>query len=256
MNYITGQTYCFSCGFKDPIQKILGIKQDEDSERLHKYLALSRQWEEDEVPQEYEITLPPVDFYINESIRGIPIEILKELGVYYCSHGRYKGRLIFPIRDMFGNLLSFDARIYEHQDRPKVKPEVPMAKYLRPTQMKTSDILYPLDYLHNHQELDQESIVLCEGIFDALSYIALGVPALCNFGLGSPSITKVSHLVGLGCEKISSGFDHDEAGINGWQRIKEEWRAHLLIDKPHGLTKKIWACGKDANEYIKELKVC
>lgn len=251
MNYITGQTYCFSCGFKDPIPKILGIQQDEDSERLRKYLALSRQWEEDDIPQEYEITLPPVDFYIDESIRGIPRELLKELGVYYCSHGRYKGRLVFPIRDAYGDLLGFDARIYT------VDALIPDAKYLRPTSMRTKDCLYPLDYMYkNSSILDLSKIVLVEGIFDALSYIQMGIPALANFGLSSPSPEKIGRLISLGCDELCLGLDNDKAGISSTAVLKEAWSTHIKIGKIHPVTTQIYASGhKDANEFLQNLKV-
>jgi len=254
INYIKGSSYCFSCGYSISAPKLLGIKQDDDMLRTSKYLGLSRQWESEEVVQIPEITLPPIDFMITESIRGIPKEILMELGVYYCSHGRYKGRLILPVKDAYGALLGFDARIYAHQDRPNVIPELPQAKYLRPTTMKTSNTLYPLDYLHKHPELGLGSIVLTEGIFDAISYIALGVPALCNFGLGSPSVEKVSHIVGLGCQEITSGFDFDYPGISGWQKIKDDWRVYMKIGKPLELTRKIWDNAKDANSYLEDLK--
>lgn len=251
INYITGQTYCFSCGFKDPVPKLLGIPQDEDTLRTSKYLALSRQWEEDEVSQVYEITLPPVDFYIDESIRGISREILKDLGVYYCSHGRYKGRLVFPIRDAYGNLLGFDARIHTED------VVLPNAKYLRPTSMRTKDCLYPLDYLYkNSGTLDMSRIVLVEGVFDALSYIQMGVPALANFGLSTPSPEKIGRLISLGCDELCLGLDKDTAGIASTATLKEAWSPHVKIGHIHPLTKQIYVSGhKDANDFLQNLKV-
>jgi len=256
INWVTGASYCFSCGFSHPVSKLLGLQPDDDMMRMSKYLGLNRQWEEEIEEELPEIILPPIDFMVTESIRGIPTEILMELGVYYCTHGRYKGRLILPVRDSYGNLLGFDARIYEHKDRPGVVPNIPDAKYLRPVAMKTANVLYPLDYLQHHPELNSDSITLTEGIFDALSYIALGEPAVCNFGLGSPTPSKVSHLIGLGYTAVNSGMDYDQKGIAGWQRIKEEWREYLQITPPTELTKRIWASAKDANTYLEEMNKC
>jgi hypothetical protein len=256
INVVTGSCYCFSCGFRSHANRILDLKQDDETIRLSKYLQLNRLWDDQEDSDEppIDITLPPVDFLITESIRGIPKEILMELGVYYCSHGRYKGRLILPVRDTRGNLLGFDARIYEHPDRPDVVAEVPQAKYLRPSAFKTINVLYPLDYLYNHKELDLTNVAITEGVFDALSYLALGIPAVCNFGLSAPTATKAGYLLSLGVEAVSSAMDHDAAGIEGWQKIKEVWRSFIPLAKPLELTKQIWASGKDANKYLEELK--
>jgi DNA primase len=265
INMVTGLAYCFSCGFKGHANRILNIQQDEDQVRLSKYMELNRQWQEQVVGEsEVSIVLPPVDFYINETIRGIPKELLKELGVYYCSYGRYQGRLIFPIRDTKGKLLGFDARIYEHQDR-EVKPMAGTehAKYLRPTGMLTKDTLYPLDYLWAHRaDIDLSTVVITEGIIDAISYIALGIPAVCNFGLSHPSPQKAGYLLSLGTEAICNGLDADSAGIKAWQGdeekgkegLKHVWKQYLSISRPLDIVKTVKQSGyKDANEYLESL---
>lgn len=267
INYVTGLAYCFSCSYKSHANIILGVKPDEDQLRISKYLELNRMWEqdvsEDEPPASIE--LPPVDFYIEEELRGIPKEVLSELGIYYCSVGRYSGRLIFPVRDTRGNLLGFDARIYEHPLRPKVKPQeyFKNAKYLRPSAFKTADNVYPLDYLWNHRnDLDLSSIVITEGIFDAISYIALGIPSVCQFGLGAPSVEKAAQLMSLGTQGIINGLDGDTPSIKAWQGdpekgksgLKDIWRKWFTIEKPNSMVLAVRASGmKDANDYIQNL---
>jgi len=267
INYVTGASYCFGCGYCPPANKILGIQQDEEQVRIAKYLELNRLWVDQEDPDEPPsvIELPPVDFYIDEEVRGIPKEVLSELGVYYCSLGRYSGRLIFPVRDTRGNLLGFDARIYEHDSRPDVKPQeyFKHAKYLRPSSFKTADNLYPLDYLWRHRaELDLSTVVITEGIFDAISYIALGIPALCNFGLGTPSPEKAGQLLSLGTMSIINGLDGDAPSIKAWQGdiekgkigLKDLWREYVSIEKPNHMVLAVRASGyKDANDYIQNL---
>jgi hypothetical protein len=228
--------------------------------RNSKYIALNAQWstvdDEQDLPN---IILPPIDFYITESIRGIPSELLEKLEVYYCSHGRYKGRLVFPIHDVTGNLVGFDARIYEHPLRPDIIPEVTNAKYLRPTNMKTSNIVYPIDYLKD-SELDTSTVILTEGIFDALSYISLGYAAVCNFGLGAPSDIKVSQLLTLGTENVMNGFDNDLRAIKAWQGstepykagLKHIWAGHFRIARSIDLIRTLKE--KDINEYLQTLQ--
>lgn len=260
INHVSGGAFCFSCGFASHANRILGIKQDADSIRLAKYLSLNKLWEDQASSKEppTDVYLPPIDFMIEEDVRSIPKEILIELGVYYCSIGRYKGRLIFPIKDTRGNILGFDARIYQHPARPNVVPDdsVVNAKYLRPSTMKTVNVLFPLNYLYNHRkELDLTTIVLTEGLMDALSYIAFGVPAVCNFGLSAPSADKVGLLLSLGAQSIANGFDGDAAGIAGWQKIKDEWRKYIPIERSPELTTRIRESGcKDANEYLEQMR--
>lgn len=256
-NVITGACYCFSCGFSTHLGKILGIKYSEDSIRTSKYLALDRQWELEEEEEQSPILLPPVDFYIHESIRGIPKQLLEDLGVYYCSHGRYRGRLVFPIHDVTGSLVGFDARIYEHPLRPDVTPDVPTAKYLRPTNMRTGNTLYPIKYLRD-SDLDISTVILTEGIFDALSYIALGYASVCNFGLIPPSPIKISQLLSIGTTGIINGFDKDLPAIKAWQGtedkigIKHEWAKSFKIERPIDIVKNLKE--KDINEYLQTIR--
>jgi len=256
INYVTGLAYCFSCKYKTHADRILGIKLDEDQERLSKYRSINTAWEGlEEVEEQKAITLPPVANFASESFRGISKELLQELGVYQCTHGRYKDRMVFPIRDALGELLGFDARICG------LNPEVPNAKYLRPKGMKTADILYPLDYLWAHRDIfDLTSIVLTEGVMDALSYIQLGIPALCNFGLGSPNPLKAGRLVGLGCSTLINGLDSDAPAILAWQGneeklgLKDIWRNYVTIGRPTSEVLKIKRSGlKDCNEYLQSL---
>lgn len=258
INYATGLAYCFSCQFKTHADRILGIKLDEDQERLSKYRGLNSMWEaQEDIEEQKDILLPPVANFASESFRGISKELLQELGVYQCSHGRYKDRMVFPIKDAQGILIGFDARINGDN------PQVPDAKYLRPQGMKTVDILYPLDYLWNHRDtMDLSSVVLTEGIMDALSYIQLGVPAVCNFGLSAPSPLKAGRLLSLGTMTIINGLDADAPAVKAWQGdiekdrvgLKDIWRRYVTIGKPVAEVLKVKRSGfKDCNEYLQSL---
>lgn len=256
INMVTGKAYCFSCATGTHADRILGVQQDEESLRISKYMQLDKMWEPVETT-ELNIVLPPMASEVTDSIRGISKELLQELGAYHCNHGRYKDRLIFPIRDTDGELLGFDARI--HGDNPNV----PEAKYLRPSGMKTVDILYPLDYLWNHREdLDLSTIVLTEGIMDAISLIQLGVPAVCNFGLSAPSPLKAGRLLSLGTMTLVNGLDNDQAAIRAYQGdpekgqvgLKEHWKQYVTIGRPLPVIQSIRKAGcKDANEYLQQL---
>lgn len=261
INTTTGNFFCFSCGHKGNFKNLLGLEVSEETLRDMKYLEILRElelservpegpigYQEQLLPPNSELPLP------TDGIRGISKELLESLGVYYCIVGKYRGRLIFPVRDTEGNILGFDARIYILPNHPPIEPVNPKAKYLRPTLMKTKDIFYPVDYLQNTYG-SVNSVIITEGIFDALSWIALGIPAVCNFGLSAPSTTKVGMLLSIGVTEILNGFDLDVAGINGFQNIKEDFRKYFAIGRPTEDLKAFRKSGfKDANDYLIKLQ--
>ena len=253
INGDTGAFYCFSCRFKGNFKTYLDGEIDPEMERSSLYLESLRALDEEQAtPEDVEIFLPPDSGLPlpEEGIRGISLELLTEMRVYYCVLGRYRGRLIFPIYDAFEKLIGFDARIYILPGHPPIEPMNPQAKYLRPSYVKTRDILYGLSAISG-----TDYVVITEGVFDALSWLELGVPAVCNFGLGSPSATKVGSLLATGTTEIMNGFDPDPQGMQGWQDIKEEWRKFLRIKAPDEAMKKFYASGfKDINDYLMNIK--
>lgn len=113
--------------------------------------------------------------------RGFPDHQIMRLsqfyGIHSCLHGRWRYRLIFPIR-LDGELVAFTAR----------------------TIAKSHTIRYlaaghPPNYLLWFDELKQggNCIVLCEGPFDALKLRVLGQPATCFFTSG-PSAMQIDFL--------------------------------------------------------------
>ena len=240
-----GIYHCFSCGFSGHIGKLFNLPADPERFRYAQYAQLLESMETTDVQPE-PLFMPPVDHMVDYEIRGVSAELLQELGVYYSSKGRYKGRLVFPVRSLEGTTIGFDARSFKPPKGTIVDSEFP-AKYLRPSQMKTKDILYPIDYISKH--FNEDYLIITEGVFSALSYIEMGYPAVCNFGLGEPSIEKLSSVVALGVSTVYNGFDGDAAGLQGWQKIKEAWRQYFKIGHPLPIIKQVWNVG-DANDYL------
>lgn len=256
INTHTGLFYCFSCGFSGHIRRVWeDLKIDPETERSAAYSSLLDQWDTDDTAEVEDLSylLPPIDHYVTYDIRGISSELLEQLGVYYCSTGRYKGRIVFPIKDIYGTVLGFDARIHQPSGKPKIEANYLNAKYLRSSKMSTKDILYPLDFIHNSGMAIGKPIILTEGVFDALSYIELGYAAVCNFGLSGPSPTKVGRLLSLSPSEIINGFDPVQSGFDGWQKIKDSWRQYLPIGKPLSIIKELKDSGfDDINQYLQE----
>ncbi len=155
---------------------------------------------------------PPLGELVQEDWRGISKELLKELFVSHCTVGKYQGRYIFPIyKD--GMSVGFDSRIVDNTAR------MSNAKWLRPKGMRASAIVYPLGKVRS---IGSSHLVICEGVMDALSYIQMGIPAICNFGISPPHQQRIEQLIALGIESVTLAFDNDDAG-----------RAGMLTNLPH-----------------------
>lgn len=119
--------------------------------------------------------------------RGISAEMCAMFGLRYCPKGdhvyvaegeekrqSYKKRVIIPIRDIEGNVVSFQGR--------DVTGEA-IRKYLFPPGSATQRWLYNADLAKNHKHL-----VVCEGVFDVIGAtqsfqeIDLDVGVVATFG--------------------------------------------------------------------------
>jgi len=236
---------CFSCGHSEKF-----ITEDDtagvDEEELLWQMRYSNILTEDaeDIADFTKVNLPPIDYYVSTDWRGISSKLLQELGVYYCSRGRFRGRYIFPIYYR-GAPVGFDARIVDDTARAKE------AKWLRPKLMPATSIVYRYDQLKEQQV---KHVVLTEGIMDAVSYIQMGVPSIPSFGVSPPTIRRIEDLISIGVEDITIAFDNDKAGQLGmvsvlpyysqWFNIVAHPMVTLVRNSPY----------KDANEFLEGVK--
>lgn len=252
-----GVCFCFSCGYKNFIGNITEITIDAETQRHYEYEKLAEQLEGTTEAEYLEVVLPPKAFGITWDVRGIPKAIIENLGLYYCRRGKYQGRIIFPVEDMYGTLIGYTSWIApkealgNRQDQ-WVPPDEKFAhaKYLHSYGFVSQDIIFPSN-LDNFELKTVDYVMLTEGHFDALSLIALGYPAVCNFGLSSPSLEKIGAVMALGYPNLVQAFDKDKAGMEGWQAIRYDWAKHIPIKSPPQILQDIWKSGsKDANDYL------
>jgi DNA primase len=129
-------------------------------------------------------------------------------GVY----DRFRGRIMWPIRDVTGRTIGFGARkLYEDDQGPKYlnTPETPL--------YRKSQVLYGLD-LAKREISRSKRVVIVEGYTDVMAAHLSGVGqavATCGTAFGEDHAKIVSRL--LGDESTGSGevvftFDGDEAG--------------------------------------------
>jgi DNA primase len=136
-------------------------------------------------------------------------------------YDRFRGRLIWPIRDIAGDTIGFGARkLYEDDQGPKYLNTPETALY------KKSQVLYGIDLAKRNIAKDRQ-IVVVEGYTDVMACHLAGVPtavATCGTAFGTEHIKIARRLLsddGSGGEVIFT-FDGDAAGQKAALRAFEE----------------------------------
>jgi DNA primase len=136
-------------------------------------------------------------------------------------YDRFRGRLIWPIRDIAGDTIGFGARkLYEDDQGPKYlnTPET--------TLYKKSQVLYGIDLAKRHIAKDRQLVVV-EGYTDVMACHLAGITtavATCGTAFGTEHIKIARRLLsddGTGGEVIFT-FDGDAAGQKAALRAFEE----------------------------------
>ena len=139
-------------------------------------------------------------------------------GVY----DRFRGRLVWPIRDLSGDVIGFGARkLYDDDDGPKYlnTPETPL--------YKKSQVLYGID-LARRQIAKQQQAVIVEGYTDVMACHLAGVTtavATCGTSFGAEHIKVLRRLL-MDDDQMRGHviftFDGDAAGQKAALRAFEE----------------------------------
>ncbi|MCQ1987894.1 DNA primase [Arthrobacter sp. zg-Y844] len=159
--------------------------------------------------------------------KGFTREELAETGMFSTGsdasrfYDRFRGRLIWPIRDLTGAVIGFGARkLYEDDQGPKYlnTPETPL--------YKKSQVLYGID-LAKRDIAKTRQLVVVEGYTDVMACHLAGITtavATCGTAFGTDHIKIARRLLsddGTGGEVIFT-FDGDAAGQKAALRAFEE----------------------------------
>ena len=136
-------------------------------------------------------------------------------------YDRFRGRLIWPIRDIAGDTIGFGARkLYEDDQGPKYLNTPETALY------KKSQVLYGIDLAKRNIAKDRQLVVV-EGYTDVMACHLAGITtavATCGTAFGTEHIKIARRLLsddGSGGEVIFT-FDGDAAGQKAALRAFEE----------------------------------
>lgn len=202
---LTGVFHCFSCGFSGDIFEYFKIKRTNLVKTKIQFV----------IEKIYSLLnsgsiLTPLDAVpIDYDIRGISGKTLSKFGAFTTeSIEKLLDRVVFPVKDVSNNTKFFIGR-YIHSD---ISPKYQF--YPEHCEL----ILYP-----SIPESIQNSIILVEGIFDALRLYDNGLTnAVCTFGTAfgtvkkkikqQKNIEKLLNFKYQGIDTIYIMFDGDEAG--------------------------------------------
>lgn len=125
-------------------------------------------------------------------------------------YDRFRGRLVWPIRDTSGDVVGFGARkLYEDDDGPKYlnTPETPL--------YKKSQVLYGIDLARKEIAKNQQAVIV-EGYTDVMAAHLSGVEtavATCGTAFGSEHVKVLRRLIADDSTgQVVFTFDGDAAG--------------------------------------------
>ena len=156
-----------------------------------------------------------------------------EKGTYYDA---FRGRVMFPIIDVSGNVIAFGGRATDNEVKPKYKNSSDTPIY------KKTRHVYALNFARHACE---ESLILCEGYMDVIALHSAGFTnAIAT--LGTAITQDQARLMSRYTKKVIICYDSDEAGQKAASKA-------LKVIGDVGLDVRVVAVpgSKDPDEYIK-----
>lgn len=144
---------------------------------------------------------------------GHSLEAIVDSGVGYKTEdeviARFRSRVIIPIRDLYGNLISFTGRDVTGHSKSKY-----MHGPVTPLFQKKSTV-WNLDMVR-HEITQHDKVIVCEGQMDAMAICEAGTPAVAVLGasMSSEQLETLSKVA----PNIYVIYDSDDAGEKGLLR--------------------------------------
>ena len=248
INFNSGFGKCFSCGYE--VNKdywLNGIVENEYEIKRNVILNNIKKKLKKEEKETHQVILPPHNEDITFNYRGISKELWNKLDCYICRVGKYKNRIVIPIK--YNNeVKAFETRALNDNMQPK---------YLHSKGFDVKSLIYPDNLL---KENNKNYIILVEGIMDAISGWELNIPTIANFGVAdNVNQEKIKKLIELGIDKIYITFDKDKAGAKGnIKMLKHSYynkffkvKLGIELKELQGFYKSNY---KDLNDYLQNIR--
>ncbi|WP_338583472.1 DNA primase [Mycoplasmopsis cynos] len=173
--------------------------------KAQEYLA-SRNLLDDELRKKFDIGYAPENELIEYFSQNTELDkkILFQAGLINDNFKElFKNRITFGIRNSYGNIVGFSARVLNNQQKPK---------YLNSPETKLfnkSQILYNFFNAKEHIEKNKE-VIIVEGFMDVIALDKVGIYN--SVALMGTALT-IEHLQQIKKYQIALFLDNDEAGI-------------------------------------------
>lgn len=192
IDQVTGIFNCFSCAYKGNVFFLYEEKVNQ--------LQMARDLLKRKITQKMVecvgLTIPKGAEPYSGDWRGLKPETYTKFEAFQHHDPDYIGRIVFPIRDITGNIVAFNGR-HTSNGIPKYK--------ISPHKAKLP--FFPKVNARNGK------IILVEGIYDMLNLHDKGLTnAVCSFGTNNVSEEKFQILKMQGAEGVDVFFDGDDAG--------------------------------------------
>ena len=203
---VTGVYHCFSCGYKGNLFRLFGADPNFIDIRVAKLQDKIR-----DILNDTNLLMPSDAVPFCRDYRGISGHTYMEVNAFTSNEeDEFKDRLMFPIYDIRGNIKVFIGRSL-HSDVE--------SKYLFYPKHVTPP-LFPA-----HPEIWKNSLIVVEGIFDALNMMDKGcyniISAFGTHTLLKNFEDKLSHFKILGVNKFYIMFDGDKAGQIAGKKLED-----------------------------------
>jgi DNA primase len=207
-----GTFHCFSCGFKGNVFKFFNVDrnwQDLRVSRIKSKIAGIR-------AASTGLNLPAGAVPYTRHFRDIDKRTLAKFGAF-TQDKEFEGRIVFPLPDITGKIRAFIGRYIQSNAHPKymIKPagaELPLFPA----------IVKPLN----------GSVILVEGVFDALNLIDKGlVNAVAVLGANNLQLDVLKSLKLQGVHTIYTMFDADEAGRKAEDAVQRLLKDDFIVSE-------------------------
>jgi DNA primase len=164
---------------------------------------------DDTVIREFGLGYIPKGITLDFILRKFSVDIIKKSGLFFYKEGKnifkFSGRVLFPIRDQFGDIIAFSGRDF-CGELPKYinSPETPI--------FKKGGVLYNLDKAKGFVS-NTKTLYVVEGYFDVMRMWSSGYKNVVS-SMGTAFTKDQAVLIKHYADNPVVIFDGDQAGIN------------------------------------------
>ena len=202
------------------------------------YLEKDRKFDRDTI-KKFEIGLAVPKLSVTEFLlkKNVSLDKLINLGISNnYSNDIFINRVMFPLHDLYGNVVGFSGRIYNTKDN---------SKYINTKEtdiFKKNALLYNFHRAHEHLK-KTDSIIVMEGFFDVIRASSIGVNN-CVATMGTAFTKNHATILKKMTDNIILCFDGDKAGEEATTSAID------ILDSVGVVPKIIRLEEKDPDEYI------